>query len=206
MLLGRAFAGEPTGPEVALTEEAMRRADNPSTTGMALYCLGEALTESDPPRALALFSEAVEVSVSVGSRLGTGVALTADSALRGRVGPLDADTIGRTCQTLEHWSAQASSDNLLVTALRNTVPLLDRLGAHRAAVEVVASTSANAPTRPPYGAEANRLQGVLDRARLALGTAEFEEAWASGSRRTVSHACRGALDELARIRVDLSAT
>jgi predicted ATPase/DNA-binding SARP family transcriptional activator len=204
MLLARTFAGQPTRHELALTEEAMRRADNPSTSSLALYCLGEAVTESDPPHALSLFTEAVKVSGSVGGRLGASVALIADSALRGRVGPLDADTVDRTRQTLEHWSRQAHDDTLLVTALRNTVPLLDRLGAHRAAVEVTASTSVNAPTRPPYGAEATRLEDVLERARVGLGAPGFDDAWASGSRRTVIEACHAVLGELARLRASLS--
>jgi hypothetical protein len=203
MLLARAFAGEPAAHETTLTEEAVRRADNPSTTGMALYCLGEAITDSDPHQALAWFTEAVEVSRAVGSRLGADVALIADSALRGRVGPLDADTVERTRQTLQ-LLRQVDSDNLLVTALRNCVPLLDRFRAHRVAVEVVAATSANAPTRRPYGAEATRVEDVLKRARAHLGASSFEDAWASGARRNLIDACDLALDELTRLRETVS--
>ena len=120
---------------------------------MALYAEAEAVSATEPQHALQLFAEARELARTTGNRLVLGVAMVAETALLGRVGALDTETVNRTADAVRFWLG-SGNENLFVTCLRNVVSLLDRLDAHRAVVELVATTTTRTPDRPPYGVEA----------------------------------------------------
>lgn len=161
---------------------------------MSWYCEGEATAETSPASALRQFVRAAELADTVGNRLVLGVAMIAESALRARAGQLDAETVERTWQTIEVWLG-SGSENMLVTCLRNVVPLLGRFEAPTAVVELVAALTTNAGSRPAYGAEAERIDDCLAIARAALG-ADADIAWAQGLHRTTAAAAKAVLGEL----------
>ncbi len=82
----------------------------------------------------------------------------------------------------------SGNESLFVTCLRNAVSLLDRLNAHRAVVELVATTTKQTPDRAPYGVEAERLDAAMGRARKALTPAELDQAWRAGVARDLDAA------------------
>jgi len=196
MLLARTFDERETTDELALLRTYERRVDNPMIRAMALYAEAEAVAPSDPHRALRLFAEARELAGATGNRLVFGVSLVAETALLGRVGALDEETVSRTADAVRFWLG-SGNENLFVTCLRNVVSLLDRLDAHRAVVELVATTTTQTPDRPSYGAEAERLGAVLVRARQALSPAEYYAAWRDGAARDLDSAGQAVLTYLA---------
>jgi hypothetical protein len=154
---------------------------------MALYAEAEAVSATEPLHALRLFAEARELARETGNRLVLGVAMAAETALLGRVGALDNETVSRTADAVRFWLG-SGNENLFVTCLRNVVSLLDRLDAHRAVVELVATTTTQTPDRPPYGVEAEHLDAALARARKALAPAELDAAWRDGAARDLDAA------------------
>ena len=146
---------------------------------MALYTEAEALALTEPAQALQLLARAREVAQSSGSRLAAGVSLVAETALRGRAGALDADTVEQTVAAIEHWSG-SGNDTVFVTCLRNVVTLLDRFDAHRAVVALAAALEAHTAGRPSYGEEKQRLEAALRRARDQLPQVA-DAAWREGT-------------------------
>jgi hypothetical protein len=113
--------------------------------------------------------------------------MVAETALLGRVGTLDDNTVSTTADAVRFWLG-SGNENLFVTCLRNVVSLLDRLDAHRAVVELVATTTTRTPDRPPYGVEAQRLDAAMARARSELTLAEVDAGWRDGASRDLDAA------------------
>ena len=200
LLLSRTYAD----PGAAVDEELLaslaswaERSANPSATSLARYTAGEVVSDHDPPRALRLFAEAAELARSVGSLLVVGVSLTAATALRSRHGEI----VGAAAdfrRALELW-LRAGNHNLLVTCLRNLVPLLIGAGRFAAGVEVAAALDRESAERAPYGAEAERLAACLREARRALGERGFADAWARGAQRAAVECAEDAIGSLDRL-------
>ena len=187
MLLARTYGERSVTEEIALLREYESRVDNPMIRAMALYAEGEAFSATEPLHALRLFAEARELARATGNRLVLGVAMVAETALLGRVGTLDDKTVSTTADAVRFWLG-SGNENLFVTCLRNVVSLLDRLDAHRAVVELVATTTTQTPDRAPYGVEAERLDAAMARARKALTPAELDAAWRDGAARDLDAA------------------
>ena len=192
MLLARTYGERSVTDEIALLRAYEGRVDNPMVRAMALYAEAEAASGTEPLRALRLFAEARELARETGNRLVLGVAMAAETALLGRVGSLDDETVSRTADAVRFWLG-SGNENLFVTCLRNVVSLLDRLNAHRAVVELVATTTTQTPDRPPYGIEATHLDAALARARDALAPADFDAAWRDGAARDLDAAANTVL-------------
>jgi hypothetical protein len=151
--------------------ELAEASGNPSARAFAAYCLGETLGDTDPPRALALLSDAATLSRSVRNRLFEGAAATAAVAIRSRHGDPAAALINFH-EVLTLWRS-AGNDTLQATALRNLVVLLARVGADEAAATIDhALRTEGAPQL--YRAEADRMSRArtvvterLGRTRLA---------------------------------------
>jgi len=107
----------------------------------------------------------------------------------------DYSADSRTADAVRFWLG-SGNENLFVTCLRNVVSLLDRLDAHRAVVELVATTTTQTPERPSYGVEAERLAAALVRARQALSPAEYDAAWRDGAARDLDSAGQAVLTYL----------
>jgi len=187
LLLARTYDERTVTDEIALLRAYESRVDNPMIRAMALYAEGETASATEPLHALRLFAEARELARTTGNRLVLGVAMAAETALLGRVGALDAETVSRTADAVRFWLG-SGNENLLVTCLRNVVSVLDRLDAHRAVVEVVATTTTQTPDRPSYGVEAERMDAAMTRAREVLAPADFDAAWRDGASRDLDAA------------------
>ena len=189
MLLARTYAERGVTDEIALLRAYESRVGDPMIRAMALYAEAEAVSVTDPQHALQLFSDARELARTTGNRLVLGVAMVAETALLARVGALDYNTVNTTADAVRFW-LDSGNENLFITCLRNVVTLLDRLDAHRAVVELVATTTTRTPDRPPYGVEAERLAAAMARAREALAPAELDAAWREGAGRDLDAAGR----------------
>jgi predicted ATPase/DNA-binding SARP family transcriptional activator len=187
MLLARTYGERAVADEITLLRAYESRVDNPMIRAMALYAEAEAVSATEPQHALQLFADARELARTTGNRLVLGVAMVAETALLGRVGALDTQTVNRTADAVRFW-LDSGNENLFVTCLRNVVSLLDRLEAHRAVVELVATTTTRTPDRPPYGVEADGLSAAMARARKALAPAELAAAWREGAARDLDAA------------------
>jgi hypothetical protein len=159
-----------------LAETALEVADasgNPSARAEARYGLGEALADTDPPRALALLDEAAVLAGGVQDRLFEAAAESAAVAIRSRHGdPAAALTSFRAVLAL--WR-RAGNDTLQAAALRNLVVLLARVGAD----ETAALVDAAVPASLLYAAERDR----LDRARTAVAERLGPDRLAAARRR-----------------------
>jgi predicted ATPase/DNA-binding SARP family transcriptional activator len=193
-LLARVFAGRPYAEELERMRGLAAGLDNPTTRAFCLYGEGEALALDDPKAALDHLTRSIAMAESVDSRLVRGVAMTAETALRSRSGRLDRETVDSTAAAVRHWFG-SGNENLFTTCLRNVVPLLGRLGAHREVAELVAALAAGAPDRPSYGPEADRIKACVAAAREAMGE-EFRVAWRRGSGRSTTEAAREVLAAL----------
>ena len=195
-LLVRAFTGRPHTEELARIRRLAAAVDNPTTQAFVHYAEGEALSADDPEAALWHLSRSVVIATSVDNRLVRGVAMTAETALRSRSGRLDRATVDHTVSAVRHWFG-SGNENLFTTCLRNVVPLLGRLGAHREVAELVAALASGAPDRPSYGPEAERIEACVVAARHAMDE-EYEAAWRRGSTRSTTEAAREVVASLTR--------
>jgi predicted ATPase/DNA-binding SARP family transcriptional activator len=195
MLLARTFDERDVSHEIALLRAYEHRVDSPLVRAMGWYAEAEALSATDPHRALELFAESRELAGATGNRLVFGVSLVAETALLGRVGALDEETVSTTAEAVRFWLG-SGNENLFVTCLRNVASLLDRLDAHRAVVELVATITTRMPDRPSYGVEAERVAAALGRARAALAPTEYNASWRAGAARDLDAAGEAVLTVL----------
>jgi hypothetical protein len=166
---GRAETAERFARDAA---ELAVEAGAPSVRSLAAYALGEALAATDPDAALVAFDEAVEAATAVGARFFEGIARTADVALRGRHGD-PQEALRRYRDALRIWH-DAAADSFVLTALRNLLVLLVRVGADADAVTLDTALGRLA-TRDSYGPEAQLLRSAMGAASERL-TAEAETA------------------------------
>jgi predicted ATPase/DNA-binding SARP family transcriptional activator len=176
--LALAYAGRPASAAAERALALAGAAGNPTATAFARYAEGEAWAEEDPRRAVVAFEEAIALAEEVGNRLVSGVAMTALVALRGRSAEVEPATYALFRQVVGHWSA-TGNPTLLVTALRNLVILLARVGRDEDAVELWSALRGIDAGHPSFGVEAARLADVVASARARLG-ATFDEAIARG--------------------------
>ncbi|MDY7104918.1 MAG: BTAD domain-containing putative transcriptional regulator [Actinomycetota bacterium] len=174
----------------------------PTDRGWIEYTRGEIVLDRDPPTALAHLRAAVELADAVDNRLLGGVARVSLCSLQGRVGdPTDA---GATfVEVIDHWRTHGARTHL-VTTLRNLVPLLQRIGEHRPAAEVLAAVTSDGEA-PTFGAEGERLAQSAEDLRDRLGDREYETARRLGSKRELDHTIEvafGALGRGAALRTD----
>ncbi|MFC8046869.1 BTAD domain-containing putative transcriptional regulator [Nocardia sp. NPDC057353] len=190
--LAAAYSGRPAAPLLARAATEARRSGNPTSLAWVAYTEGELFADTDPARALAALETAIARAESVHNRIIAGVSRTAATAARARTAPLDPATIADARAAVAYWSG-AGSDQLLRTCLRNLVPLLDRLGAATAVVELAAATG----VADAAGTERSRLDAALTRAREVLGSS-FEASYAAGEQRTLAAAADTLIGELER--------
>lgn len=172
VVLMQIYSGEPPdGMAEALS--AAQAAGNPTARAYALFTQGELLADDDPPRALAVLDEARTVASTVHNHFVSGIALSAEVALRGRHGPPD-EALARFHDAIEHWRA-TGNEMLLITTLRNLVVLYARTARDEAAARLAATLERHAPS-PSYGTEAERIRTGLAAVRQRLGDTAYTEA------------------------------
>ncbi len=183
LALAGTYAGSPDDEVLVRSRVCAERSGNPSALAFSWFAEGEALADREPEAALRALHRATAIAEEVDNRIVVGLSLTVATAVRARTGALTPDTVDRCVAAVEHWRA-AGNERLSLTCLRNLAPLLDRFGAARALVELVAAT------RPEdaAGAEAARLEDALARARAELGEEAWAAAVAAGSGRSTQRA------------------
>jgi predicted ATPase/DNA-binding SARP family transcriptional activator len=191
-----AVAGRVPDEPVDAVVHAARALGNPSLVAFALYAEAEVVGDVDPDRAQRLLDEAIELAETVENRLVVGVARTAAVSLRGRHGTPDDDAFALFHRVVTHWS-QAGTESLLLTALRNLVPLLVRAGVDEAAIELGAAVTRRDAAKPSFGPEAQRLAEAVTLARQRLGPARGAAAHERGEARSLDDATSAALVVLA---------
>jgi predicted ATPase/DNA-binding SARP family transcriptional activator len=152
---------------------AAQASGNPTARAYALFTEGELLADEDPPRALAVLDEARTVAGTVHNHFVSGIALSAEVALRGRLGP-PSEALARFHDAIKHWRA-TGNQMLLITTLRNLVVLYARTGRDEAAARLAATLERHAPS-PSYGTEAQRISTGLAAVRHRLGDTPYMKA------------------------------
>jgi predicted ATPase/DNA-binding SARP family transcriptional activator len=166
---------------------------NPTARAYALFTEGEVIADEDPSRALTVFEDARRLANTVHNRFVSGIALSAEVAVRGRHGPPDT-ALALFRQAIEHWRATGNRMLLIIT-LRNLVVLFARTGRDQAAARLAASLDRDAPS-PSYGAEAERIRTGLAAVRHRLGEKSYTEA------NTPAPSLEAAADEALRLLAD----
>ncbi len=148
---------------------------NPTATGWAYYAAGEAISSTDPDRAIDLLERSRALALSVHNRYLAGVALVSAAALHGRHrDPLAA--LRLFADVIEHWH-RAGNWTQQWTTLRNVVELLVKLGADEHATLLDTAIESRRTASPAYGATAARLdraRGIL-RERLGPGSSQHSQ-------------------------------
>ncbi len=191
--LAEAYSGRVDRAEEALARPAGGPALSPSDEGWLAYGEGEVILDADPGRALRALDRAVVLADAVGNRYLGGVARVSACSLRARAGDLE-EAVVAFASVIEHWRRQRTLTHQL-TALRNLVVLLHRMGAARETAELVGTVAGDA-LAPTYGDEAARLAAARTWACSVLGEDEVERRAATGASRSVDDAARVALSWL----------
>jgi predicted ATPase/DNA-binding SARP family transcriptional activator len=176
--LGLTYARRPAAVAAEHALALARETGNPTAIAFARYAEGEVWADEDPRRAVAALEEAMVLSEEVGNRLVSGVAMTALVALRSRSAEVEPATYELFRRVVGQWAA-TRNPTLLVTALRNLVILLVRVGRYEDAVELWAAVGGIDAGHPSFGVEAERLAEVISTARSRLG-GTFDDAVARG--------------------------
>jgi predicted ATPase/DNA-binding SARP family transcriptional activator len=166
---------------LAVAEEARQipgATDNHTMMAAILYSEGEALLEVDPVRALGPIEQALAHAEAAGNVLMKGIALVSRTSLRGRHGdPRVAlelfDDVIRYWRRGGGWTTQW-------IALRNFIELLTRVGEYEAAAVLYGACAASTTSRPSFGAEADRLEAIVDTLVAHLGDTAFRDARVRG--------------------------
>ncbi|HEY9315428.1 AfsR/SARP family transcriptional regulator [Williamsia sp.] len=170
----------------ALGDDFAGRVLSPTQASWLEYIRGEAVLDDEPLVATAAFDRSIELADSVGSRYVAGVARVSAVSLGARTGD-PASTLPRYADVIEHWLGTGSWSHLLTT-MRNLAPTLEAAGgADRAAAQLIGAVS-RPDQAPSYGTEAARLSDATDTLRARLGTATFDNEYATGASRDLANA------------------
>jgi tetratricopeptide (TPR) repeat protein len=169
-----------------------RASRNPTALAWACFAEGKAAAEENPEAALTALDEARAVAAEVGCRLVSALALAVTVVLRGRHGPTEK-ALALYYEVIGLWRATAN-ETLLVALLSNLGLVLARIERYAEAVDL---TSTLQHAVPPtiygvYGAEAERVDAALAKARAMLGAKRYTAAWSAGALRSVDEAAERA--------------
>lgn len=193
--LARTYAGDPAAG-LALARQNLRAADaagNPSLRAWALYNEAEALAGPDPERALARYTEVIDIAATVYSVFAANVAHVGLAALHARAGR-DADAIAEYRAAVLGWRAMQVRHHQRTT-LRTLVPLLVRRGAHTDAAVLLGALG-----EPAFGSDAAAAAAAAAAARAALGEDDYAAALRRGERVSPEQLVDVALEALDRLR------
>ena len=151
----------------------------PTDRAWLSFVRGDALSALGDPGAANAFLDAIGLGESVGNRFVISVSRTSLATEHARAGELGLafDAFNDSLQDyLRHGNFTHA-----VTAMRNLIGLLARVGDDRAAV-LLAGAMADARLRVSYGAEAEQIADVLDGVERRVGSNQFATWFAEGQR------------------------
>lgn len=176
-----AYRDRPLAADAALAQ--LRRAVHPvhaapSDRAWLAFATGEVLARTDPAAAVAALADARDLADAVGDRYLSGVARAATVAAVARR-PDPAGALDDLLALARDW-APAGNRTHLLTALRNAVPLLLRLGRpEEAALLLGAVTAPDLPVT--YGVEADALAAARTGLDAVLGGRRLAELVDAGA-------------------------
>ena len=165
-------------------------ASAPSDLAWLAYADGESRLERDPERARVELDRAIEFADSVGNRYVGGVARVSSTSLRSRVSDPRAAAASYAA-VISQWRRQGAV-TFQETTLRNLVELLEKVGAHQEAAELLGTLDARAG-HPSFGVEAERLRSARDRVAAEIGVEDLRRRHALGATRSLDDAAEIAL-------------
>jgi len=148
----------------------------PSLESWVDYAEGEALSETDPDRALLLLDRALELAEASGAHFVVGVAGLTRVSLLARRGET-ALAIPGIIELIEHWREGGAWTQQWIT-MRTVVQLLIQGGDHEGAAVLQGALDATEWSSEVFGADAER----LEKARAAVAAALGDEAAAARAR------------------------
>ena len=191
-VLAHLYAGhhEEARARLPRLEAAAEASGNPTVMGHLHYVRGELLAETDPQEAAAHLETAVEITRDVDDHLTSGAALVALASLRDRQGDSER-SLAVFREAIGHWR-RLGVDPSQLTALRNLVVALARVGADQAAARLHGAVTTPAQ-KPSFGSEAEKLAAAWDRLSERMGTDAAEAAASEGRRLSEAEAADEAL-------------
>jgi len=176
--LARVYGGDAPGaldqlarvdlPELAPTDQAWLS-----------YTRGDALSAIGDTGAAGEFHDAIELGKTVGNRFVISVSRTALAIELVRVGEIDL-ALEAFHDSLYDYLRHGNFTHA-VTAIRNLIGLLARVGDDRAAT-LLAGAMADERLRVSYGAEAEHISDVIDQIAQRVGSSQFAAWFAEGQR------------------------
>lgn len=186
------YAGDPSGALAAL-DAAPRDGLAPSDAAWLAYARGEALGLAGEPGAVEAYREAVEVGRGIGHRFVVSVAQVSLASELGRRGDV-AEAFDSYGEALADFVRHGNTTHA-VTAVRNLVGLLERVGDDRGAVRLAGAVAGGGGAAvPTYGIEAERVRAGLAALRGRVGDERFDRWWAEGV---------AASDDVVRVAVEV---
>ncbi|WP_066361290.1 BTAD domain-containing putative transcriptional regulator [Herbidospora mongoliensis] len=179
LVLARAYGGD-HDRAVADAQAFLARGRSPLELAWGRYILGEALLDTDPPRAAILLEQAFTGAKATNDRLVYGASLTSLASVKMRHGdPRDAVPLYR--KAVEHWHRNG---NWLQqwTSIRGVLFLFMALGEPGWAAILLAAIDHQESANEPYGPDAERVAEVRARLAADLPPAELAELTIRGAR------------------------
>jgi tetratricopeptide (TPR) repeat protein len=186
LALVASYGGDPRGG-VRLLEPLRDIEMAPSDRAWLVYSEGECLAATEPNRALRLYEEAIDRATSVNNRLVTGVATVSRLTLQARTG--EPDQALTQFEPVLRMYRRTGSASHGITALRNLIDLLTRIGDDEMAMRLLGALTSDT-LKATYGEESARLVT----ARQTVETRHGVDVVSNWTRPTSGRGYRWALD------------
>jgi predicted ATPase/DNA-binding winged helix-turn-helix (wHTH) protein len=166
----------------------------PTDRAWLAYARGDALIALDDRGAANAFLEAIELGGSVGNRFVMSVSRTSLAIEHTRGGEFDL-AFEAFHDSLHDYMRHGNFTHA-VTAMRNLIGLLARVGDDCAATLLAGATS-DERLRVSYGVEAEQISDVLDQIARRVGSSQFDTWFSDGQRFESDNAVRLAMELVA---------
>jgi tetratricopeptide (TPR) repeat protein len=184
--LAATFGGDHSGG-LRLLADLVSTELSPSSRAWLAYSEGECRAATDPTLALQCYEKAIELGTSVNHRLVAGVAIVARLTLQARAGEPD-QALAQFEPVLRDYRRTGDASHS-ITALRNLIDLLTRVGDDEMAMELLGALSSH-DLKATYGEESER----LITARNVVEARHGVDVAAGWRQRTTGRGYRWALD------------
>jgi hypothetical protein len=158
LALAATYSGEDPG-SIGLRSPVSGAELAPSDRAWLAYSDGECLATTEPTRALQRYEEAIELGTSVNNRLVTGVATVSLLTLQARAGE-PGQALAQFEPVLCDYRRTGSASHG-ITALRNLIDLLTRIGDDEMAMKLLGALSGHT-LKVTYGKESQRLEAARE--------------------------------------------
>jgi predicted ATPase/DNA-binding winged helix-turn-helix (wHTH) protein len=190
--LSHVYAGDVDAAQSLLAGSA-RPAMAPGDRAWIAYAEAEALSADDPGAAIERFGRAIELAAAVDNDYVVGVSTVSMLSLRARTGD-PAAALASFGPVLAGYRRSGDVSHS-VTAMRNLIDLLVRIGDDEVAMELLAALSAES-VKSSFGEEAQRLDLARETVAARVGSATLERWMSPAAGRGPAWALDVAIDHL----------